>query len=194
MSILTALSPAGIMGTVYKWLAIAGIGMGLAIGGFFYGRHYGDEQAKVTIDNYKTQIDGLDIKLANAFQPQELQVVTKYVTQTIHDTQVGVDNGKTIQTQVKNVPPVSNIADDVDKFLSVGWVSTYNAITADTAVASSTAANAAPSTFTAIDALYTDSINYATCKQYSETIDALRTIIIDYNNDIAAINAKNKKQ
>jgi hypothetical protein len=198
MSILTTLAtklnPAGIMTTVYKWLAILGIGFALAVAGFFYGKHDGDEESKVAISQYAAKVTAITNQLNQVLQPEQIQVVTKYVTQTIHDQQVGVDNEKAATQLVKEVPPVSNLADDVNKFLSNGWVSTYNSATADTTVSSAAASDGAASTFTAIDALRNDTTNYAICNQYKATIVTLQTTINDYNAGVMKVNAATVKK
>ena len=193
-TLISKLSPTGIMATVYKWLAIVGIALGLSVAGFFYGKHYGDEQSKVVVASYEAKVTNIENELNKALEPQEIQVVTKYQTQILHDQQVGINNGKTAITQVQEVKPVPNLADDVDKYLSVGWVLLHDASAADRTVDSSSAANGSPSTFTAIDALSTVVNNYATCNQYRATIIGLQTTINNYNNTVAQINSATKKK
>ena len=192
MSLLSFL-PTNIMATVYKWLAIVGVAAVLTIGGFFYGKHYGDEQSSVVIAKYEEKVTDLTSKLNIALAPKEAQVIVKYITQVIHDKQTGVDNEKA-STEVKDVPAdTSKPADNVSKFISNGWVSVHDAAAADTTVTSDAAANDTPSTFTAPEALATVSDNYATCNEIRTQLIALQTEVSDYNEAVAAVNAATKK-
>ena len=192
MSLLSFL-PTNIMATVYKWLAIVGVAAVLTIGGFFYGKHYGDEQSSVVIAKYEEKVTDLTSKLNIALAPKEAQVIVKYITQVIHDKQTGVDNEKA-STEVKDVPAdTSKPADNVSKFISNGWVSVHDAAAADTTVTSDAAANDTPSTFTAPEALTTISDNYTLCNEYREQVIGLQNYINTYNSTIAAINKKNLK-
>jgi hypothetical protein len=198
MSIVTdmmaKLSPVGIMATVYKYVAIVGIVLAIAVGSYFYGVHQGDLVSKVAIAQYVQKTTLLQNQLDKALEPQEIQILTKYITKVIHDKQTEVDNHAIIQTKVKDVPASNVAADNVSKFLSNGWVSVHDAAASDTTVDSVAAANDTPSTFTAIDALNTVNANYAACNEYREELIDLQTSISTYNLDIIRLNAANKKK
>jgi hypothetical protein len=194
MSILSFLNPAGIMADVYKWLAIAGIGLAIGVGSYFYGVHVGDDNSKIAIASYAANVTKLTTELDDAIQPQAISVVTKYVTQVIHDQQSGVNNNATAKTIVKEVPTSNVAADNVSKFVSNGFVSVYNSAIAGTTATSASAADGAASSFTAIDVLANDTRNYATCNEVREELIGLQTWVNDYNADIAKINSANKKK
>lgn len=197
MSIFTLLklNPATIMATIYKWLAIAGVGMALAIGGFFYGKHYGDEQSKVAIAQYEEKVTKLTNDLNKALEPQEMKILVKYVETVVHDHDVGVHNETAAIEDVKPVPADPNKpADNVSKYLSNGWVSTHDAAARSEEVGSSAATDATASTFTAVEALPTITDNYATCNEIRDELIGLQAWVNNYNTTVDKINAQNKKK
>lgn len=125
MSLLSIAS--GGMSTIYKYLAIGGVVLGLAVTAFFYGEHL---QAKVDSAKQLAQ----DVK-------QQQQVITITKTETVIDTQA-VDSLQTkldaataknagLQKQLadlksSNLTVITGQGANVSCSLSPDWVGLYN--------------------------------------------------------------------
>jgi hypothetical protein len=178
MSILTGLTTG-----IYKYIAIAGIGLGLAVGGYFYGLHNGKLESKVAISNFTASKD-TELNDLNSIETHTVyQIITQYVTKIVHIKDVGDINDQII---AKNVPD--------HEFLSNGWVRSHDAAAAGESIDATTAANDSTTTITAVDALRTINQNYTSCNQYREQIIGLQGYINGYNSAVNKVNEDAKKK
>lgn len=174
MSILTTLT-----GGIYKYIAIAGIALGLAVGGYFYGHHVGAEESKITIANFENKVTTQDNQINSLLTPESVQIATEFVTKTVHIKDTGKTNDQIITNTV------------IDKqLLSRGWVRAHDSSAAGEPVNPTTSADATPSTITAVDALKTINDNYTSCNQYREQIIGLQQYINGYNAAVESIQKK----
>ena len=177
MSILTTLT-----GGIYKYIAIAGIGLGLAVGGFFYGRHVGVEVSKVTIANYENKVTAQDNEINSLLTPEVMTIATQYITKTIQIKDTGKTNDQIITNTVTDKQPLSR-----------GWVLDYNASLAGNPINPTTSADATPSGLSATAALVGIADNNTTCLNYKEQVIGLQAYINGYNAAVTKVNAKGKK-
>lgn len=178
MSILTTVT-----GGIYKWIAMAGIGLGLAVGGFFYGRHVGAEVSKVAISNYENKVTTQDNEINSLLTPEAIHIATEYTTKVVHIKDTGKTNDQIITNTVTD-----------KQFLSHGWVSDYNASITGNAIDPTTSANGASSGLTAAAALTGIADNNTTCLNYKEELSGLQAYINGYNAAVNKVNATNKKK
>lgn len=167
--------------TAYKIVAEVGVVLILCISSFFYGKHVGDLQSEVALSAFEAKATQQITDLLG------MQVVTgnKIVTQTITKTKIIHDVGASNENIANTVVPDHN-------FLSLGWVRTHDAAATGTAVDSTSAADATPSTTQANSALATVTTNYATCQANAEQLSALQQWINETNANITSVNKKNK--
>ena len=179
MSILSFAT--GGMSTVYKYAAIGGLALALAVGGFFYGLHVGNLQSKAAIATYADKRDKQDIDLLGL----NTVTVNRIVTQTITQTKVIHDNA----VQTSNI--AITLVPDHELF-SLGWVRTYNASTTGDVPSAADAADATPSSIEANAGLATITENNATCLLYKQRAEALMDWETSQQNNIATVNKKDK--
>jgi hypothetical protein len=177
MSILSTIT-----GGIWKYVAIAGIGLGLAVGGFFYGRHVGVEVSKVAIANFTASKDSELTEVAAIQSPVVYKIITQYVTRTVHIKDVGETNDKII---------TSTVADH--GILSTGFVYDYNTSITGSPIDPTLSANGASSGLTAAQALVGIADNNTICLSYKEQVIGLQAYINGYNAAVSKANADAKK-
>jgi len=166
---------------LYKWGAIAGGILIVAVGSYFYGNHVGSMKSKVEIANYVDQRDKALIAIQALQGKTNVRVITKYVTRT----QVIHDNQQHIQDDIKNVP-------DINTVLSAGWLHVYNGSISELSGTTGTASDPTPA-IKATDALSGIAVNNATCLEYKARAEALIEYELQTQANMKAVAGKKGK-
>jgi hypothetical protein len=171
----------GGMSTIYKWLAIGGVILGMCVGAFFYGKHLGDQASAAAISAYAAKRDQQDIDLLGTSTTIGNKIVlqTKTITKVIHD------NNNQIQSEI---PTLADTA-----VLSSGWLRLYNASASGTVPGPTSGTDATPSGVKATDALSTIADNNAICNLNAKELSGLQGFITGEQAAIAAMNKKANK-
>lgn len=107
----------GGMSTVYKYLAIGGVALALAVGCYFYGRHDGTEAGKLAIAQLTAKYEKQLTDLLGVQTITNTKIITQVVTKivTIHDNANKGDQAAQNDTDDKNI------------ILSPKWTCIHNA-------------------------------------------------------------------
>lgn len=160
LSSVTSLATGG-QSTLYKWGAIVGGILVIAIGSFFYGKHLGDLQSKEQIASYVDQRDKALLAIQALQNNTNVKVITKFVTRT----QVIHDHNDQIQEDIKKLTDSMLLSDD--------WLRIYNDSISELPDSTSEA-NGSATGIKATEALSGIANNNSICLSYKAQLEALQ--------------------
>lgn len=178
MSIISSITSiaSGGMSKVYKWLAILGVVLSIAVGSYFYGVHMESQKGKAEISAMKAKYEGEEADLLGLQTISTTRIVTQVVTKTV----IIHDQANTINTLIPLVPDTQP--------LSVGWLSIYNASATGSEVDAASASDGSSSGTTASGALPTITNNNEVCRAQAVQLQGLIDYINAYNANVDEVN------
>lgn len=182
MSLISSVTSifSGGMTTVYKYLAIGGLALSLAVGGYFYGSHVASAAGKLAIAKIQAADNAKITDLLGIQTITNDKIVTQVVTKTVHIH----DQTKQIEQNILKLPDTEH--------LSFGWVRDYNASINYQVPSTASSTDDATSSVTADSALSTIVQNNGTCEATTEQLSALQAWIKQTQSNVVEAN-KTKK-
>jgi hypothetical protein len=180
LSSITSVATGG-MSTIYKYLAIGFIALGLAVGGYIYGVHMEGMKYKAQVAQLEAKYQKDETDLLGLQSVTNTKVVTQYVTKTV-----------TIHDQVKQLQTQINDLHD-DALLTAGWLRIADASASGDVSSTPSPTDGTPSTITAKQELGVVTANYGTCNQDSAELSALQDWLTQTQKNVATANKAVKK-